>query len=144
MAPQPQRSPGAGAMKLTWSERQALAKTQAAEDEALSRGAAFKTAPAPPFVSSAPTFGRAVPAASAAARNLGSATAGAAVQVGTAALAMKEAVWDTEKEEDEEEAQVSCCWLLPFCIWVDAVLTAATATAPASAGCVQSARGARP
>jgi len=58
----PGPSPG-GAKKLTWSERQALAKKQQEEEESRSRGATFvppaSPASKPVFKSSAPAFGRA-------------------------------------------------------------------------------------
>lgn len=62
-----QGSPGAspgGAKKLTWTERQALAKKQQEEEEARSRSAAYVPPAASPiskptFKSSAPAFGRA-------------------------------------------------------------------------------------
>ncbi|PPQ71153.1 hypothetical protein CVT24_009834 [Panaeolus cyanescens] len=87
----PTPSPSSGAKKLTWSERQALAKKQAEEEEARSRSAAFTpTAPTPvsrpAFTSSAPAFGRAT-APSSTPRNFGAvaAVAGAGVAAGAAA-----------------------------------------------------------
>jgi hypothetical protein len=63
----PQTSPG-GAKKLTWSERQALAKKQTEEEEQRSRQASFKppvvASVRPAFTSSAPAFGRSVPVVS--------------------------------------------------------------------------------
>lgn len=62
--PSPSSPSAGGAKKLTWSERQALAKKQQEEEEVRSRSAAY-VAPAaspvskPVFPSSAPTFGRA-------------------------------------------------------------------------------------
>jgi len=84
-----------GPKKLTWSERQALAKKQAEEEEARSRGASFVSPPSsaapavPTFTSSAPTFGRAA-VAKPAPRNFGAVgpvSAGAAVGAGASLFA---------------------------------------------------------
>lgn len=65
-APSPPRftaSSGSGSKKLSWSERQALAKKQQEEEEARSRAASFSpsaesTVPKPAFKSNAPAAGR--------------------------------------------------------------------------------------
>ena len=79
--------------KLTWSERQALAKKQVEEEEARSRSAAFVPSVATPtanpvFKSSAPAFGRSAVTPSAP-RNFGAigAAAGAGVAIGATAAA---------------------------------------------------------
>ena len=80
--------------KLTWSQRQALAKKQAEEEEAKSRSAAFTPTVSTPvtkpvFKSSAPAFGRSTVSHSTP-RNFGAlgaaASVGAAVGVGAAAV----------------------------------------------------------
>ena len=79
--------------KLTWSERQALAKKQVEEEEARSRSAAFVPSVATPtanpvFKSSAPAFGRSAVTPSAP-RNFGAigAAAGGGVAIGATAAA---------------------------------------------------------
>lgn len=130
----PQRSgpTSTGAKKLTWSERQALAKKQAEEEQSQSRNASFTPVAAPvakpEFKSSAPAFGRAAVTHSAP-RNFGAlggvAAAGAAVGatavssmggVSAARAALQDAVWGEdepaasvhEEEHDADSAVVSC------------------------------------
>jgi drebrin-like protein len=129
-------STSGGAKKLTWSERQALAKKQMEEDEAKSRSASNAVPPASPiskpvFKSSAPTFGRAT-APQSSFRNFGAVGAAAvagAVVGATAAFsarsippapvpapssytsareAVQDAAWGTE-----EEAQTAVAETLP-------------------------------
>jgi drebrin-like protein len=130
--PQVQPASG-GAKKLTWSERQALAKKQAAEEEAASRSAGFvqpvvSPTAKPTFTSSAPAFGRAT-AAKSAPRNFGAVPAaagiGMAAGVGVAAgasrfanqssgggfasarAAVVDAAWGTDEGEQEQLPHVS-------------------------------------
>ena len=85
--PAPRPSGGSGG-KLTWSERQALAKKRAEEEEVASRAAV------------APEVTRAVPAVSSASK-WGSAAAAGGVAVGAAAVvsAASES-WEPEPEEE--------------------------------------------
>jgi hypothetical protein len=93
-----------GAKKLTWSERQALAKKQAEEEEARSRTASFVPPASAPVVpntsSSAPTFGRAT-AAKITPRNFGAVGAVAAgVAVGAGASRFAHSVGDGAGREE--------------------------------------------
>jgi hypothetical protein len=119
-----------GAKKLTWTERQALAKKQAEEEEAKSRSAGFAQRAASPtlgptFTSSAPAFGRAT-ATKSAPRNFGAVPVAAGVGVvggvGVAAAASRfggqssgggfadaraavvDAAWGTDDEQETEQA----------------------------------------
>lgn len=125
------QSGSGGSKKLTWSERQAQAKKQAAEEEARSRSSGFVQSAVSPtskptFTSSAPAFGRAT-AAKSAPRNFGAlpvaAGVGAATGVGVAAgasrfasqssgsgfagarAAVVDAVWGTDEGEQEQEQE---------------------------------------
>jgi len=130
-APASQRS--GGPKKLTWSERQALAKKQAGEEEAKSRSTGFVQRAASPvskpnFTSSAPAFGRAT-ATRSAPRNFGAvpvaAGVGVVAGVGVAAgatrfanqssggsfadarAAVVDAAWGTDEGEQEPEQTAS-------------------------------------
>lgn len=99
-----------GPKKLTWSERQALAKKQAEEEEARSRTASFASASvAPNTSSSAPTFGRAT-AAKTTPRNfsaVGAVAAGAAV--GAGASRFTHSIGGGAGREAEEEPVAPVC-----------------------------------
>lgn len=101
---------------MTWSERQAIAKKQAEEEEERSRaaGSAFKPTHSPSassggntpskFTSSAPAFGRSVPSHTGP-RNFG-ALAGAAVgAVATAGVASLTSRYEAEPQEEEWPAE---------------------------------------
>lgn len=106
---------------MTWSERQAIAKKQAEEEEERSRaaGSAFKPTHSPSassggntpskFTSSAPAFGRSVPSHTGP-RNFGAlagaAVAGAAVgAVATAGVASLTSRYEAEPQEEEWPAE---------------------------------------
>lgn len=117
-------SQAGGAKKLTWSERQALAKKQAEEDEAKSRSSGFvaptaSPIPKPVFTSSAPAFGRATGPQSTP-RNFGavgvaagvSTAAGATViasqysdNIASAKAAVQEAAWGRDEEEEQSQQE---------------------------------------
>lgn len=91
---------------MTWSERQALAKKQAEEEEAKSRSSSFTPATAAPvhaptFKHAAPSFGRAA-VSHPPPRNFG-AVAGAAA-VGAAVGVLGTAAYAAASEEPEEPA----------------------------------------
>lgn len=104
-----------GPKKLTWSERQALAKKQAEEEEAKSRGASFVSPPSSAsavpktFTSNAPTFGRAA-VAKPAVRNFGAVgpvSAGEAVGAGASLFA--HSTGNSAGYEAEEAAVAPVC-----------------------------------
>ena len=134
--PSPSTSASGGPKKLTWSERQALAKKQMEEEEAKSRSASNAVPAASPiskpvYKSNAPAFGRAT-APQSGFRNFGAvgAAAGAGAVVGATAAfsarsippapvpapssytsaraAVQDAAWGTE-----EEAQTAVAETLP-------------------------------
>lgn len=119
--PPPRPAAGTGPKKLTWSERQALAKKQQEEEEARSRAAGFNVqkaaspVPKPTFKSSAPAFGRATTPATPP-RNFGAVGAavgaGAAIGAGAAVAASTYSREEPEEEpalEPEPEPEVAVC-----------------------------------
>jgi hypothetical protein len=116
----PPQSAAGGPKKLTWSERQALAKKQQEED-AKSRATGFNVQDAPTpiskpvFKSNAPAFGRAT-APTAPPRNFGAVGMAAAAGVGVAAGvgAVAAASSFAQEPEPEVEAEVCVCRMYQF------------------------------
>ena len=127
-----------GPKKLTWSERQALAKKQAEEEDTRSRSASYVSPALAPgvsktFTSSAPTFGRAA-VSKATPRNfgaVGAVAAGAAVGVGSSLFTQSTSDSAGFEVEEQPVATVRIA-AKPF-IHAMTNLVAVAAAAPSSA-----------